>query len=242
MSFRALLMAGFISSLSISALPAFAQNARQETVVVTANFLDADTGASIPAIRLIQRADQVIFEFTMTNGTRDKKDRERELKASYDGLVDLVSKTPGVSLMAGFAESQARIETANFEELETYDYRTERSNVQLVLLFDVEADDTFKDIRKRADAFKDKIKYEGRAEGWYGNEQFLSLSNADQYRRELLGLIAKDVELMKTTFGDDLDITLDGLENPVAKQPADAMSIMLYIPYNMMLTVEADED
>ena len=77
----------------------------------------------------------------------------------------------------------------------------------------------------------DSVPETGRASvGSYDDPGF-SVVNIAQYRAPLLARIAADVKLVKEALGDDYQVTITGLEEPIRWRVTGPMSLAIYFPY-----------
>ncbi|KCZ90859.1 hypothetical protein [Hyphomonas johnsonii] len=223
--------------LSLAGLaPAGAQEERSlQTVTVTASRIDADDLRTAPAIYRRIPADFVLVEAHFQSGSRDPAARKRELDTMFGRLKKSVSDSPGYDLFGGvIGESSAPIDTVQFDDIYT-DY-SGQGRFTLTLSVDTKPGETFDLLMRRAATFLSKVKTEGRAEAYLGDEQYLGARGTDKHRADLIAAITRDVMDLRTAFQPAV-VTVAGLESRVVTQPAGPLELEIFIPYT--LTVES---
>ena len=219
-------------------LSAGAQEERSlQTVTVTASRIDADDLQTAPAVFRRIPADFVLVEVNFQSGSRDVATRRRELETMFTRLKASVSGTAGYELFGGdIGESSAPIDTVLFEDV--YQNYSNQGQFSLTLSVDTKRGETFDLLVRRATAFLGGIKSEGRAEAYFGDEQYLGARGTDKHRADLIADIQKDVADLRLRFRPAV-VTVTGLESRVVTQPSGPLELEIFIPYT--LTVESGE-
>jgi hypothetical protein len=231
---------GLSLTASLGTAPALAQE--QDRVVVTASMITNDESgdgyrAELPYVSIVLPADFILFTVDLTTATRSQDERKSELVKTFNAFAAKVKATRGVSMTVGDIERSAPLDTVSPEE--SVVSSGERSNIPLVLKFDVAKGETFPAVRARAEKFIASIQVSGRVEAITDDEQSIGVSNARQHREELLRKIAEDTRLMQTIFtngsGPAPAISLTGLGGRVKTRPSGPLEIEMYIPYSIVL-------
>ncbi len=235
---------GMVAMGSLGAVaPAVAQN--NDTIVVTAQRIMSDDEYSdeygeLPYVSLVARADFVLFTVNLESATNSAAERKTELDRAYRALVQRVARAQGVRMQIGSPGNSIRVETATAEEVTIDGGR--RSWIPVILEFDVGPNETFQQVRTRAEAFIKGIEVNGRVEATTGSEQFVGLREPAKHRADLLRKIAEDTRLMQDIFvqtsslpGYLPGISLTGLGGRVKTRPIGPLEIELYIPYSVVL-------
>ena len=233
---------GLVAMVSFgAAAPAFAQ----DTVVVTAQRIMSDDEYSdefgeLPYVSLVARADFVLFTVNLETATNSAAERKTELDRAYRALVQRVGRTPGVRMEIGSPGNSAPVETATAAEVTIDGGR--RSWIPAILEFDVGPNETFQQVRTRAEAFIKGIEVNGRVEATTGSDQYIGLREPAKHRANLLRKIAEDTRRMQDIFlqtssapGYLPGISLTGLGGRVKTRPVGPLEIELYIPYTVVL-------
>ncbi|MEQ9315039.1 MAG: hypothetical protein RLN72_04250, partial [Henriciella sp.] len=130
-------------------------------------------------------------------------------------------------------EAPAPIDSVLFTDV-LANYGTQGS-FRLTLSVDTRQGETFDALMKRAQAFIDGVKLQGRAESYLGSEQFIGARNMDRHRQALLQDIAADIANLRGPLGAS-HVSVSGLESRVVTQPSGPLELEIFIPY----TLEAD--
>lgn len=226
-----------LSAFAITPILATAQDRALDTVVVTAMRIDADNelDSVVPNVTLRVPADFVLFEASFINTDLEAKARKDDLKKAFDTVVKNDRARNDIELSIGDAEQSYPIESATFDEI--YSPYGQRSSFDLAMRVDVRKGDTYDDVRERAEAFIDNVPEFGRVQSYIDDEQYIGLRNPDRYRPDLIAAIAKDVDMMGQAFKAS-EVTVLGLEKRTITQPTGALSLDVFIPYD--LTIVSD--
>ena len=212
-------------------LSATAQEARQQTVVVTGSRLSVDDLRSAPAIYRRIRADFVQVQVICQSGSRDASERRSELEKCFDALVSKAASTDGFSLEGGdIGESSAPIDSVLFGDV--YSTYNNQGSFRLTLNVDTREGETFDKLMERAEAFLKSVKLSGRAESYLGTEQYLGARNMGAQRQNLLSDIAEEIQNLRGPLGASA-VTATGLESRVVTQPSGPLELEIFIPYTL---------
>ncbi len=243
---RATWISGLLLGCFLSVAPAHAQ--QEDVVIVTAAKMVSNGDEALPVeavgpaheqpyVSITVPADFVIFTVDLVTATRSVDERKSELVKTFNALAAKVKATRGVSMTVGDVGLSSPLETVSPEE--SVSNQGERSNIPLVLKFDVAKGETFPTVRARAEKFIAGFQTSGRVEAITGDEQSIGVSNAKQHREDLLRKIAADTRLMQTIFtsgaGPAPAISLTGLGGRVRSRPSGPLEVEMYIPYSIVL-------
>ena len=217
---------------------AVAQDARMNSIVVTASKVDTDDIRSLPNVFRRIPADFVLVGVTFQSGTRDAAERRAELKTVFDNALVAARANSEISFTAGEpGESMAPIETVLFEDIYRTGYGSTNGSFSLVMSVDTRKGDKFDQVVERGAAFIKAVPLSGRAEGYLDDDQFLGARDTDKHRADLLSDIKAEVVAMKTMFAPS-KVQLSGLESRVITQPTGPLELDIFIPYNLTVTSE----
>lgn len=220
----------------LAAAPASAQVVRGNQIVAQANFVDRSQ-ANAPQISIVARADFVLFSISLETGTRSAETRLTELERSFRAFTDRASRTPGMVIEVGQPGNSAALETAAIGEI-IQNRGSDRSVIAMVLKVDVRENESFDQLRTRAETFVSATPLNGRAEAIVGDSQFLGMAEPAKHRAALVKAIAADTRSMQAEFGgaeSPVTVSLTGLENRVLSRPVGPLDLEIYIPYSMSL-------
>ncbi|MEI9849965.1 MAG: hypothetical protein WDN24_02755 [Sphingomonas sp.] len=87
----------------------------------------------------------------------------------------------------------------------------------------------------RIEKFVKAVPAVGRAEMRASTDLTLSVVAPDQYRSQILDLIAADAKATAARFGTDYAVEAQGLDRPVEWSRATLTDVFLYVPYNIVV-------
>ncbi|MEM7494080.1 MAG: hypothetical protein AAF296_11905 [Pseudomonadota bacterium] len=230
-----------IRSLAITALlcanlaPALAQEDRmQDAIVVTGMRINADSSLDdeIPNIRLRVPADFVLFEASFVNADLEPNSRKSDLGQAFKAVLKADTARTDIQLSIGDSEESFPIESVTFDEI--YSPYGQRSSFNLAMHVDVRDGDTYDDVRVRAESFMSAIPEFGRVQYYIDDEQYIGLRNPERYRPDLIAAIADEVDTLDKAFKAS-EITVFGLEKKTITQPTGALSLDVFIPYDLTI-------
>lgn len=221
--------------------PAFAQD--NELVVVTGSRIPSDDEyesefGALPYISIKVPADFVVFTVDLESATKNYGDRQKELERTFTSLTQKIGRTQGVVMEVGQPGQSSPLETAAAHEaIET---RGERSAIPVVLKFAVKPNETFAQVRTRAEAFIASIEVNGRAEATAGFNQYIGVNDPAKHREDLMRKIAADIRLLQQIFaetpgGPSPAMSLTGLSARVKSRPVGPLELEMFVPYNIVL-------
>lgn len=224
-----------VSAFALTPIIAAAQSdTLQETIVVTGMRIDSDntSNSTMPNVTLRIPADFVLFEASFINSDLEAKARKDDLNQAFNIVLQNDRARDDIELSIGDSEQAYPIESATFDEI--YSPYGQRSSFDLAMRVDVRKGDTYDDVRARAEAFIDSVPEFGRVQSYIDDEQYIGLRNPDRYRPDLIAAIAKDVDTMSQAF-EASEVTVYGLEKRTITQPTGALSLDVFIPYDLTI-------
>lgn len=231
---RSRLMLSLAFALAIP-LPAEAQNGDigGDEVIVTAMRREADGfEASQPAIGLRRRADFAIQEVTIAGDTRDETKRHAEI---YDMVRAAITQAGKSNVQLATGETVVEpLTLANYRDLTLKkDSRPDSERLSFLVKVPLGAGADAKAALDRIDAFVKAVPPVGRAQLERSDDLTLSVVAPDQYRPQIVGLVAEDARQMAARFGADYSVEARGIERPVEWSRAGLTDVLLYIPYQL---------
>ena len=224
-----------ISTLATAPLLANAQSdAIQEAIIVTGMRISADSISdnAMPNVTLRVPADFVLFEASFINTDLETEARRSDLKKAFQSVLQEDRDRDDIELNIGDAEESYPIESTTFDEI--YSPYGQRSNFDLAMRVNVRKGDNYDNIRARAEAFIDSVPEFGRVQSYIGDEQYIGLRNPNRYRSDLIAAISKEVDDMGDAFKAS-EITVFGLDKKTVTQPTGALSLDVFIPYDLKI-------
>jgi hypothetical protein len=203
-----------------------------EEIIVTGTRREADGyDASIPAVGLRRLADYAVQEVRVTGDTRDQAKRRNEIYEMIRGAIALAAKRPGIELATGEMIVEP-LTAANYRNLAlTGDGRPDAERTTFLLKTKLGPGVDAKAALDRIAAFIKEVPTVGRAEMKENDDLTLSVVNPDQYRGQIVDLVAADARATAAKLGPDYGVDAKGLDRPVEWSRASLTEVFLYVPY-----------
>jgi hypothetical protein len=221
--------------------PAAAQNLGESEIVVTGSRIQAPGSATVarpPAVGLKRTADFAVQYVTITGDTRDEKTRRDEIYSMVRGAIELAARRGDIDLASGSLVVEP-LTLANYRNLplgdedeDDDDYRPDTDRVSFLVKTRLAAGMDAKAALDRIAAFVKAVPAVGRAEMKANGELTLSVVGPDQYRGQIVDLVAADARSTAARLGPDYVVTANGLDRPVEWTRASLTEVYLYVPYN----------
>ena len=221
----------FSAALLAAAMPVAAQDNSniQGEVVVTAQRASADYLSDEQTVVGLRRtADSAIQRIRFTSDSRDEDMRKREIHAMLEAAIRRADGA-GVELVTGDFEL-TKDTLANYKDLAFG--RGQRPDTSEIGLF-VKASlaGSVGGAQGRIDNFVKSVPPSGRALMEKGGGITLTIINPDQYRPEIVRLVAAEALKTASAFGADYGVEVAGLNEQLIWAQASATEVFLYIPY-----------
>lgn len=228
---------GFLmGALVLSGLPALAhaQDGGLGEVIVSAQrassayFTDKQ-----PVVGLKRQADSAVQPITISSDSRDEGTRKREIQAMIASAVQRANSA-GVELVTGDFEL-VPVTMASYRELVfSSGNRSDTSVVNLMVKAKLAG--STGGAQKRIDDFIKAVPPDGRSLMEKKRGLTLTIINPDQYRDEIVKLIAIDAKRYAGYFGTDYGVEVSGLNEQLAWSQVSNTEVFLYIPYRFTIT------
>lgn len=205
-----------------------------QEIVVTGTRREMDSyDAQTPAVGLRKVADFVIQPVVVTGDAREPDQRHEEMYQTIRKAIEQAS-SHGVVLSFGDVVVEP-LTLANYRSLTLdKDSRPDTNRVELLVKAPLSVADA-RQATGRIDRFIKELKPVGRALLEPNGDMTLSVVGPDQYRPEIVRLVAADAAAMAGKFGTDYAVEVKGLNRPVEWSRASLTEVMLYIPYELAI-------
>lgn len=220
--------------LGAAMLSAAAPALAQEVVVTGARrgaYLNAiDTGqGSRPIINLKRTADYSVQVVRIVGDTRETAPRRAEIYAMIEKAIGLAA-THGVELATGDYIVEP-LTLANYKNLPLMNAgRSDTDQVTFLVKAKLVPGMDAKTALERITNYIKAVPAVGRAEMLPIGGLTLSVVSPDQYRTQIVDLIAADAKAMAAKFGPDYGVEVTGLDRPVEWARASLTEVFLYLP------------
>lgn len=230
----------------LGAVPALAQDEEGQEIIVTASRAPAgynsSDGGPMPvaikpasALRLRRTADFAVQSVRIIGDTRDEAKRREEIYAMLKGAIALAGKH-GVELATGDYILEP-LTLANYRNLilgEDDDREDAEEATFLVKTPLVKGADA-KTALDRITKFVKAVPAVGRAEIEAEGDLTLSVVGPDQYRSQIVDLVAADAAKLAAKFGSSQGVIVNGLDRPVEWSRVGLTEVSLYLPVSYSL-------
>lgn len=229
---------------------AYAQDLNSGEVVVTGSrvrqsFVDSrsnsiiaadedDDATALPAVGMRRRADFALIPVVVAGDTRERDQRREEILTMVRSALDLARRS-GVELAVGdfFV---VPLTADNYRTLAFVgDGRPDSERVTFFVKtrLGASADEANQAIT-RLEQFIRAVPAAGRAEMRAAGRLTLSIVAPDQYRAQILDMIAADARAVAARFGPTQAVEAHGLDRPVEWRRAGVTEVFLYIPHRLV--------
>jgi alkanesulfonate monooxygenase SsuD/methylene tetrahydromethanopterin reductase-like flavin-dependent oxidoreductase (luciferase family) len=220
------------------AMPAWAQDDEGlGEVIVTASRREMeDFDERVPVVGLRRIADFAVMPVTIVGDTRESGQRLQEVSDMLKEAIRLAQRH-GVELSTG--ETVLRpLTLVNAEDIETgtQSYRSDTTTVEFLVKVPLTAGMTAAQAEERIETYLKAVQPVGRAEFLSGDDLSYSVVSPDQYRGAIAALIAADAREMARHLGQGVEIEVEGLNRPVEWVHKEGTSVLLYIPYRLVIS------
>lgn len=213
--------------------PALGQGVGGDEVIVTAKRREADDyDASVPVIGLRRTADFAVQEVVVSGDTRDPAKRHAEIYETIKGAIALAAKRGGIELATGEMVVEP-LTLANYRNLTLKnDGRPDSDRTSFLIKTRLAVGMDAKGALDRITAFIKAVQPVGRAELKENDDLTLSVVNPDQYRSQIIDLVAADARTTAQKLGPEYAVEAKGLDRPVEWSRASLTEVFLYVPYS----------
>lgn len=203
-----------------------------EEVIVTG----AHAQSAPPAQRVLRQADNLLLRILITNDAREAEQRKAEIHATLLRAIKSADSSKGISISSvtpnGFVlpltESNYRIDL-------TRGSRPDTSQAYFRVRAPITDQKDAEDLHSSLKRFVTDLKMEGRTLVEIDSDVEVSIVNPQQYRNQVIGLMAEDVNSVTSALGDDYRVVLSGIDRPVQWARVGSTDVAIFIPYEYMV-------
>jgi hypothetical protein len=229
---RMLISAAAFLAAATAAVPAAAQDGMGE-IIVTAQRASADYFNGEQTVLGLRRpADSALQSVMITSDSRDEDVRKREIGAMMETALKRAAAA-GVMLVTGDFELQ-EINLANYRDLPFgVGNRADTSTVSFYVKSKLAG--STGSAQGRIDSFIKGVAPSGRSLLEKQGALTLTIVNPDQYRDQIIKLIAAESLKYAAFFGADYGVEVSGLNEQLNWAQASGTEVFLYIPYQFSI-------
>jgi hypothetical protein len=182
-----------------------------------------------PLVGLRRSADAAVMAFTITSDSRDNAVRKQEIQAVVAAAIGK-AKAAGFELVIGNFQLEP-LTDQNRNDL-NYEYGGRIDTSRVTIMAKTRLDGSADAARKRLETFINSIKGTGRATVESGGTIQLTVVNPDQYRDQVLKLVADDAHRNAALFGPEFTFNIAGTDQPVVWTQVSSTEVFLFVPYH----------
>jgi hypothetical protein len=223
------LLAATLAALSVPANAQTTKGPALGEVIVTGNRLNAGYAQeNRPVIGLRRQADSAVQTISFSSDSREEATRKKEIHTMLAAAMDKAAAA-GVELVIGNFELTP-VTNANYQELPlNWAGRVDTSKVDVMVK--VKLAGSTVSAEKRIDAFVKGLGRNGRGAIDQAGGLTLTIINPDQYRDDIVRLVAEDARTRAEIFGTDYAVQVSGIDGQIFWSQVSGTDVFLYIPY-----------
>jgi hypothetical protein len=185
-----------------------------------------------PVIGLRRPADSIVMQVSFSSDTRDAAVRRQEIHAMLQNALDRAAAA-GVDMVTGNFGLEP-VTKANYKNLYLAVGPRVDTNVVSVMV-KMKFAGSIETARQKMQAFVKSVPRSGRGAIDAAQNTSLTIINPDQYRTEIIKLVAEDARKQAAVFGPDYAVQVSGIDNQVFWSQISLSDVFLYIPYKFTI-------
>lgn len=174
----------------------------------------------------------MIQRIQVVNDTRKEDMRENEIYSTIKALLDAAQKSKAFTLGTGDDVFVPLTEENYKLPLQESQDKVDTSFTYLLVKAALDSKSKANMIAEEIRSFIKNAKLVGRTEVEAKGDLGLSIVHPERYRQDVLKLIANDVKMSLSAFGEGYRVELEGLEWPLLWERQGLATMSLYIPYS----------
>lgn len=222
----------FFSSITAQAQDPDQGNHDLEEIIVTGSAILDWEPDIIPAIRLVKKADFMIQQIRIFNDTRKAEQRADEIYKTISNMLKAAENSSTFTLGTG-DDVFVKLTAENYQlPLSEISSKEDAEYTDLLVKAPIHERTEPNAVAKEIRDFISLAEVDGRSEVVATGEMGLSIIKPERYRKDVIALIAKDVQQTLSAFGDNYSVRLEGMEYPLLWERQGLATMALYIPYS----------
>ncbi|WP_045859514.1 hypothetical protein [Teredinibacter purpureus] len=213
------------------------QDFMEEEVIVTGIRASA---SELPGVTLKKKGDFLLLNVKIVNDTRDLEERKSEIYKTIKTAIALANKDKSIQISVAQGNLVLPLTKSNYEIDLVKGKRQDTSEAQIT--FKARINENMSDASSlvvKLKKFVKSVPVVGRVELIPLSEVNVSVVNPAQYRNEILGLVAEDINFITDKLGQEYKVVLEGINQPVMWSRAGPLHLSLYIPYSYTVVPES---
>ncbi len=228
---KKVLLLGAVAMLS--PVPSVAQVDGLGEIIVTAQRASGEFFSDEqPVVGLRRAADSAVQSVTVSSDSRDEEMRRKEIWAMLANAIKR-AEGAGVELVTGDFEL-VPVTMASYKDL-VFSRGGRPDTSVLKLMVKAKLAGSAGGAQKRIDDFLKSVPPDGRSLMEKQGSLTLTIINPDQYRDEIVKLIATEANRYSSYFGAGYGVEVAGLSEQLAWSQISNTQVFLYIPYRFVV-------
>ena len=219
-------------ALLTASSPVLAQDQMGEIMVTAQRSSGEFYSDEQTVIGLRRQADSAVQNVSITSDSRDEAMRKREIHAMLLAVIERAGSA-GVQLVTGDFELTP-VTRENFKDL-LFEKGNRPDTSKIDLMVKAKLAGSTGNAQKRIDDFIKAVPASGRALMDKLGDPTLTIINPDQYRDEIVKLVAESSKRYAGYFGPDYGVEVGGLNEQLAWAQVSGTEVFLYIPYRFSI-------
>jgi hypothetical protein len=185
-----------------------------------------------PVVGLRRQADSAVQPVSFTSDSRDEAMRKQEIRAMLLAAIERADAS-GIQLVTGDFELVA-VTRENYRDL-TFEGAGRPDTSRIDVMIKAKLAGSAGSAQDRIDRFIKAVPPSGRALLEKRGRLTLTIINPDQYREEIVKLVAENAKRNASFFGPDYGVEVGGLDQELAWAQVSNTEVFLYIPYRFTI-------
>lgn len=229
----AVLLSFFVVAVPVATAQQSTSSDLSANIIVTAQRSDGEYFEDEqPVIGLRRKADFAAQSVALTSDSRDEDTRKREIYAMMENALAKATGA-GVDLVYGDYELK-KITRANFRDLVIFNGRRPDTS-EMRFYVQRSLSDSTADADKSISAYIKSVAAVGRSLLEKRGDLALTIVGPDQYRDQIVQMIAAESTKYASFFGPDYGVEISGLNEQLVWTQVSAADVFLYIPYRFTI-------
>jgi hypothetical protein len=231
MKFRSFLISIFIFASVVSVQNGYALESGE--VIVSANRNSARYAQeNRPVIGLRRQADSVVLQIAISSDSRDAEVRKKEIHAVLASALDRAAAA-GIEIVTGNYELNA-VSKTNYQQL-PLEYGNRVDTNKVLVMLKLKLSTNVAAAQQQLSNFVKNIPQSGRGVVDINGGVTLTILNPDQYRDDIIKLVADHARKQAAVFGPDYAAQINGIDAQVFWSQVSESDVFLYVPYRFTI-------
>jgi hypothetical protein len=185
-----------------------------------------------PVVGLRRQGDSVVLQISVSSDSRDAEVRKKEIHAVLSGALDRAAAS-GIEIVTGNYELFP-VTKASYQQL-PLEYGNRADTNKVLVMLKVKLTSTIAAANLQLIKFVKDIPRSGRGVVDITGGLTLTIINPDQYRDQIIKLVADNARKHAAAFGPDYAVQVSGADQQIAWSQVSDTDVFLYVPYRFTI-------